>query len=109
MSQPLPGSGFKWVKNKSKFTSGFILNYDVYSDVGYIFEATIKYPEILPGKHNDVPFLPQKEKVNKFEKLICNVRDKEKYVVHIRALKQSLKYGLVLEEVHSVIKFNQKA
>ena len=29
MSQPLPVSGFKWVKNKSKFTTDFILNYDV--------------------------------------------------------------------------------
>ena len=109
MSQPLPVSGFKWVKNKSKFTADFILNYDVYSDVGYIFEATIRYPEKIHGKHKDVPFLPQKEKINKCQKLICSVKDKEKYVVHIRALKQALKYGLVLEEVHRVIKFNQKA
>ena len=33
MSQPLPVSGFKWLKNKSKFTTDFVLNYDVYSDV----------------------------------------------------------------------------
>ena len=39
MSHPLPVSGFKWLKNKSKFTTDFLLNYDVYSDVGYIFEA----------------------------------------------------------------------
>ena len=87
MSQPLPISGLKWLKNKSKFTTDFILNYDVYSDVGYIFKTTIKYPEKLPDKHKDLPFLLQKEKVNKCQKLICNVRDKEKYVVHIRALK----------------------
>ena len=80
----------------------------MYSDVGYS-EAAIRYPEKLHGKHKDLPFLSQKEKVNKCQKLICNVRDKEKYVVHIRALKQALKYGLLLEEVHSVIKFNQKA
>ena len=43
MSQPLPVGGFKWARNKSKFTTDFILNYDVYSDVGYIFEVTIKY------------------------------------------------------------------
>ena len=85
------------------------MNYDVNSDVGYIFEATIRYPETLHGKHKDLPFLHQKEKVNKCQKLICSVKDKEKYVVHIRALKQALKYGLVLEEVHRVIKFNQKA
>ena len=43
MSQPLPVSGFKWVNNKSKFTTDFTLNYDVYSDVRYIFEATTRY------------------------------------------------------------------
>ena len=37
MSQPLPASSFQCVENKYKFTSDFILNYDVYSDVGYIF------------------------------------------------------------------------
>ena len=74
MSQSLPVSGFKWFKNKSKFTSDFILNYDVYSDVGYIFETTIRYPEKLHSEHKDLPFLTQREKVNKFQKLVCNVR-----------------------------------
>ena len=109
MSQPLSERGFKWVKNKSKFTSDFILDYDVYSDVGYIFETTIRYPEELHGKHKNLSFLPQKEKINKCQKLIYNVKGNEKYVVHIRALKQVLEYVLVLEEVHRVIKFNQKA
>ena len=63
MSQPLPVGSFKWAKNKSKFTTVFILNYDVYSDVGYIFEATIKYPEKLYDKHKDLQFLSQKKKV----------------------------------------------
>ena len=53
-------------------------------------------------------FYLKKKKINKCQKLICNVKDKEKYVVHIRPLKQALKYRLILEEVHSVIKFNQK-
>ena len=109
MWQLLPVSGFKQVKNKSKFTTDFILNYDVYSDVGCIFQATIRYPEKIHGEQKDLPFLPQKEKINKCQKLICSIEDKEKYVVHIKVLKQALKYGLVLEEVHSVIKFNQKA
>ena len=62
MSQSLPVSGFKWVKNKSKFTSDFISNYDMYSDVGYILEATIRYLEKLHSKHKGLPHLPQKEK-----------------------------------------------
>ena len=75
MSQPLSVGGFKWVKNKSKFTSDFILDYDVYSDVGYIFETTIRYPEELHGKHKNLSFLPQKEKINNCQKPICNVKD----------------------------------
>ena len=67
------------------------------------------YPEKLHGKHKDLPFLPDKEKVNKCKKLICSIYDKEKYIVHIRTLKQALKYGLELQKVHRAIEFNQKA
>ena len=37
------------------------------------------------------------------------MQDKEKYVNHIRALKQALNHGLVLRKLHRVIKFNQRA
>ena len=37
------------------------------------------------------------------------MEDKEKYVIHIRALKQALDHGLILKNVHRVIKFNQEA
>ena len=40
---------------------------------------------------------------------ICSIEDKEKYVVHIRALKQALNDGLILRKVHRAIKFNQRA
>ena len=40
------------------------------------------------------------------EKLIPNLREKN-YVIHIRALDQALKHGLVLERIHRVIEFNQ--
>ena len=54
-------------------------------------------------------FYLKEKKANKLEKFICSVEDKEKYVVHIRALKQALNHGLVLRKVHKVIKFNQRA
>ena len=59
--------------------------------------------------HRDLPFLPERKKVNRCEKLICSIEDKEKYVVHIRALKHALNNGLILNKVHRVIKFNQRA
>ena len=58
--------------------------------------------------HKDLPFLPERKKVNKVEKLICSIEDKEKYVMHIRVLKQALNHGLVLRKVHRVIQFNQE-
>ena len=45
----------------------------------------------------------------KFKKLVCNLKGKKKYVVHIKTLKQVLNHRLVLQKVHRVIKFNQKA
>ena len=54
-------------------------------------------------------FLPEREKVEKVEKLICRIEDKEEYVIHIRALKQALNHGLKLKEVYGVIQFKQKA
>ena len=65
--------------------------------------------KILWGSHKDLPFLPERKKLEKVEKLVCSIEDKEKYVIHIRALKQALNNGLKLKEVHRVIKFQQKA
>ena len=41
-------------------------------------------------------------------KTVCNLSNKEKYVVHIRTLKQALNHGLILKEAERIIKFNQK-
>ena len=53
-------------------------------------------------------FSPKRMKINKCSKLICNLYDKENYVVHIRALKQALMHGSKLKKVHKVLQFNQK-
>ena len=108
MSQKLPVNGFKWVEKLSRFNEIFIKNYNENSDIGYFLEVDIDYPKELFNLHKDLPFLPERKKVNKVEKLICGIEDKEKYVVHIRVLKQALNHGLVLREVHRVIQFNQE-
>ena len=46
--------------------------------------------------------------IKKWNKLVCNFYDKEKYVAHIRTLKQALSHGLILKKVHRIIQFNQK-
>ena len=59
--------------------------------------------------HSDLPFLPDRMKVNKVNKLLCNVTDKENYSIHIVALKQALNHGLKLIRVHSIISSRQEA
>ena len=76
---------------------------------GYFLEADIDYPKELFDLHKDLPFLPESKKVNKVEKLICDIEDKKKYVIHIRALKQALNNGLRFKKVHRIIQFKQKA
>ena len=49
----------------------------------------------------------EKMKINKVKKLVPNLRDMKNYVIHIRALDQALRHGLVLERIHRAIEFNQ--
>ena len=77
-------------------------------DKGYIFEVDVKYPKRLHNLHCNSPFLPERMKINKFNKLICNLYDKNNYVVHIISLKQALDHGIILKQVHKVIQFNQE-
>ena len=84
-------------------------NYNEERHEGYFFEVDVQYLEKLHELHNDLPFLPERMKIEKVEKLVANLHDKTEYVIHIRNLKQALNHGLVLKKVHRVIKFNQNA
>ena len=59
--------------------------------------------------HSDIPFLQERMKINKCSNLLCNLYDKNNYVVHIRSLKEALDHELILKKVHRVIQFNQEA
>ena len=107
MSQKLPVNGFEWVISLSKFDERFIKNYDENSDKGYFLEVDAEYPKKLFNLHSDLPFLPERKKIRKCNKLVCDFHYKKRYVVHIKALKQALKHRL--KKVHRVIQFNQKA
>ena len=77
--------------------------------MGHFLEVDIDYPKELFNFHKGLPFLLERKKVEKVEKLICSTDNKGKSVIHIRALKQALNHGLKLKEVHSVIQFKQEA
>ena len=111
MSQKLPVRNFKWAGKDdiSKFDEELIKNYDEDSDQGYILEVDVKYPENIRMLHSDLAFLPERMKINKSTKLVCNIHNKENYVVHIRALTQALNHGLKLTNVHRIIQFDREA
>ena len=108
MSKKLSVNGFKWTDNNI-INEEFIKNYNENDKKGYIFEVDIKYPKKLHDLHSDLPFLPERMEINKCKKLVCNLYNKKKYVVHIKSLKQALNHGLKLKKIHRIIEFNQEA
>ena len=113
MSKKLRVNGFKWIDNNETaepvINEEFIKNYNENDNKGYIFEVDVKYPKKLYELHSDLPFLPERMKINKCKKLVCNLYNKKKYVAHIKSLKQALNHGLKLKKIHRVTEFNQEA
>ena len=101
-------NGFKWL-DSDKINEEFIKNYNENDNKGYILEVDVKYPKRLHKLHSDLPFLSERKKIDKCNKLVCNHFNKKKYVAHINSLKQALNHGLKLKKIHRIIEFNQEA
>ncbi|XP_072046800.1 uncharacterized protein [Amphiura filiformis] len=99
MSQPLPVGDFEWMSSKEL---------DNWREIPCTLEVDLEYPKELHDLHNDFPLAPERLIVNKVEKLIPNLNDKEKYVIHHVALKQCLELGLKLTKVHQGIKYREE-
>ena len=90
MSQKLPVNNFEWIEDTSKFNEE--------NNERYFLEVDVQYPKIFPELYNDLSFFPERMNIEKVEKLVTNLYDKNGYVIHIRNLKQALIYGLVLKK-----------
>ena len=99
MSKPLPTHGFEWMKVDELET------WELHS---CILEVDLEYPKSLHDLHNDYPLAPEQIMVNKISKLIPNLGDKKKYILHYENLKQYLRLGLKLTHIHSGIKFKER-
>ena len=109
MTQKISVNLFEWIKDTSQFNEDFIKDYNEESNKGYFLEVDVQYTEKLDELHNDLPFLLERMKIEKVKKFVANLHDKSEYVIHIRNLIRALNHGLVLQNVHRVIKFNQNA
>ena len=127
MQQPLPVGKFEWV-DESEFGSllNNIRNIPVDNPVGYVLEVDLLYPAKLHDRHNDYPLAPEKMTITSDmmspycqafftdkpyrpeEKLVPNLMDKSKYVLHYRNLQLYLALGLEVKKVHRVLSFAQK-
>ena len=124
MSEYLSYGEFNWLKNVDKFDVNSI---NEKSDTGYFLEVDLEYPDELHKLHNDYPLAPEKLtvtndmlskyckeiadkydiKVGDVKKLIPNLGNKTKYVLHYRNLQLYLFLGMKLIKIHRILKFKQ--
>ena len=121
MSSYLPYGRFKWLK----IVDGFNVNsISVKIPIGYFLEVNLEYPDELHELHNDYPLAPEKLavssdmlsnyckkiadkyeiKVGDIKKIIPNLGNRTKYVLHYRNFQLYLSLGMKLTKIHRVLK-----
>ena len=99
MMQKLPYGGFKWMTEEEL---------ENWKEIPCVIEVDLEYPKELHDAHNDLPLCPESKKTkNNVEKLIPNLNDKEKYVIHYRTLLFCLELGLKIKKIHRGIRFEE--
>ena len=124
MSEYLPYGEFKQLKGVDGFDVNSIGEKSL---IGYFLEVELEYPNELHELHNDYPLAPEKLavssdmlskyckkiadkyeiKVGDVKKLIPNLGNKTKYVLHYKNLQLYLPLGMKLTKIHRVLKFKQ--
>ena len=75
MSKKLRVNGFKWT-DSDEINEEFIKNYHENDNKGYILEVDVRYPKRLHELHSDLLFLSERMKIDKCNKLVCNLLNK---------------------------------
>ncbi|VEN55338.1 unnamed protein product [Callosobruchus maculatus] len=110
MSQHLPLGQFEWMtSDEVKNFSEILPEVSDTSNVGYVLEVDLEVPRELHDFFNEYPFCPEMitPPGGKGKKLIPNLYEKTRYIIHYRALQQCLKYGIVLKKIHKGLRFAQ--
>jgi hypothetical protein len=97
--------------------------------VGYVLEVDLEYPKHLHDSYSDYPLAPEamgvpeswisdyqralvdelRGKFTECVKLVPNLCNKERYVLHYRNLKLYHSLGLKVTNIHRAVKFRQEA
>ena len=96
MSKPRPISNFKWMKNLNNWRNR-----------PCILEVDLEYPEELHDLHNEYPLAPESLNVGNVDKLIPNLMNKERYIIHGDNLLFYESLGLKISKVHRGITFKE--
>jgi len=128
MSQSMPYGGFRWINPEEYNLKSYKKLCSNKLEKGYIVACDIEYNSSLHDNHNAYPYCPEQVVINPemlsdysaniakqheikndgFTKLIPNLNNKVKYVVHERNLRQAVDAGLKLTKIHRVLEFDQK-
>ena len=111
MSEPLPYDEIKFDNNVELDD---IVNTPDDSDIGYLIEVDLIYPDNIKEKTKNFPFAPVNKKIDpdvdyndymkkikpdtyiQSSKLICDWSDKKIYLIHYRMLKFFVRHGMVV-------------
>ncbi|MEW8491110.1 MAG: DNA polymerase, partial [Candidatus Thiodiazotropha endolucinida] len=125
MSQPVPTGAFRWEEDCEQLAKT-IADHPADDPEGFIFEVDLEYPEELHKAHNAFPLAPERMIVQgewmseyqrnllgvgvaptEVEKLVPNLRNKARYVLHYRILQLYLSLGMRLTKIHRALCFRQ--
>ena len=124
MSEPLPVGEYKWM-SRADIKKLRIRDLPDDDEYGYVFEVDLEYPAELHDRHNCYPLAVEHVKLTEqhlshtakellhgqrysgVKKLVPNLNDKQRYVLHYRNLKLYMEQGLKLVRIHRVIRFRQ--
>ena len=125
MSQPSPTGAFRWEEDCEQLAKT-IADHSANDSEGFILEVDLEYPEDLHNAHNAFSLAAERMVIQKkwmseyqhnllgvgvapteVEKLVPNLRNKDRYVLHYPNLQLYTSLGMHLTKVHRGLRFDQ--